>query len=381
MQDRIKSEVVSAIKDYESLNVELRDLRSASNVTAWSLTFDVFLEIRAASVEYFDPIRIMVGAFDSQSDKISYIQYLKSTNCDEFDDIKSISLHVPISIEEQTPSKSGPHIAALYASVSVGLAAIAMTAITICSYLHFRNKRRLNDLDSADDLLLIQPTGKSNIRSSDYVGTPSIVGGKSKNSDVSTLGDPIPFGVIREQSDDLSSTNESCSIEYDFKKAFLDLHSVTDSQMCGTVDDQVSATGLTLNDDDNVPSDALFPHNLKLMIALADDIVTTNEEGTLHSSNDETLSVEHEYEVIVPPGLLGMILESHTVNGRPMVNSIKPNTVLSSVVQVGDYIDAVDGVDVKMLRANEVSQLIMRKQDEVRILEFARPMKRKTYHL
>ena len=79
--------------------------------------------------------------------------------------------------------------------------------------------------------------------------------------------------------------------------------------------------------------------------------------------------------------MLGLILESHTGNGRPMVNSIKPNTVLYSVVHIGDYIDAVDGVNVKMMSANDVSRLIVKKQEEVRILEFARSMKRKTYHL
>ena len=383
VQDRIKNELVAAIQEYEALNVELRDISSSSpsNKTAWSLTFDVFMEIRAANIEYLDPIRITVGAFDSKSDKLSYIEYLKATHCDEFDDVHSVSLHVPISREEETPSKSSSQLAAIYASISVGLAAIVMTAITICCYLHFRNKRRVNDLASADNLQLIQPTSKSNTRYSRYVGTPSIVGGKSKNSDVSTLGDPIPFGIIREQNDDLSSANESCSIEYDFKKAFLDLHSVTDSQMCGTVDDQVSATGMTLNDDDVATTDLLLPQNLKLMIALADDIVTTAGDGTLNLSQDETLSVEHEYEVIVPPGMLGLILESHTGNGRPMVNSIKPNTVLYSVVHIGDYIDAVDGVNVKMMSANDVSRLIVKKQEEVRILEFARSMKRKTYHL
>ena len=181
---------------------------------------------------------------------------------------------------------------------------------------------------------------------------------------------------------DLSSTNESCSIEYDFKKAFLDAHSVTDSQMCGTVDDQVSSTGRTLDDDDDdVTTDGLLPQNLKLMIALADDIVTTADDGTLYSSRDDTLSVEHEYEVIVPPGLLGLILESHSGTGRPMVNSIKSNTALSSVVQIGDYIDAVDGLNVKMMSATEVSRLIVQLQEDVRILEFARAMKRKTYHL
>jgi C-terminal processing protease CtpA/Prc len=233
-------------------------------------------------------------------------------------------------------------------------------------------------LASADNL--IQPTRKSNIHSSGYVDTPSIIGGKSKNSDVSTLGDPIPFGVIREQHDDLSSANESCSLEYDFKKAFLDLNSITDSQICGTVDDQVSTTEMTLNDD-VVTTEGLQPQRLKLMIALADDIVTTAGDGTMYSSHDGTLSMEEEYEVIVPPGLLGLILESHIGSGRPTVNSIKPDTVLSSVVQVGDYLDAVDGINVKMMSANDVSKLIVQKQEEVRILEFARPIKHKTYHL
>ena len=63
------------------------------------------------------------------------------------------------------------------------------------------------------------------------------------------------------------------------------------------------------------------------------------------------------------------------------MNSIKPNTALFSVARVGDYIDGVDGVNVKNMTANDVSQLIVQKKEEVRVLEFSRPIRSKTFHL
>lgn len=381
IQERIKSEMASVIQDFEALHVELRDLSTSSNETAWSLTFDVFMEIRAASLNNLDPVQIFLSAFDSQSDKVSYIQYLKATYCDEFENIDSVYIYVPTVRDGPTSSdkKSGSEAAALYASLAVGLAAIVMAGITVCCYLHSRNKRRVNDLGSAE--MFKEHARKSNNDFMNYASrAPSVIGGKSKVSDVSTLGDPIPFGVIPEQNDDLSSANESCSLEYDFKKAFLDVHSTSESLMCGTIDDQVSATGMTVNDDSET-TDGFLPHKLRLMAALADDVVTTTGDGTGYSSPDEAQSVENKFEVIVPKGLLGLILESHTDNGRPIVNSIKPNTALFSVARVGDYIDGVDGVNVKNMTANDVSQLIVQKKEEVRVLEFSRPIRSKTFHL
>jgi C-terminal processing protease CtpA/Prc len=86
------------------------------------------------------------------------------------------------------------------------------------------------------------------------------------------------------------------------------------------------------------------------------------------------------FEVKVPPGLLGMVIDTPG-GGIPIVRAIKSNSVLRERVMVGDRLVAVDDVNVEHLSAVEVSSLISTKSHLHRLLVFIRPQPEKSYKL
>lgn len=351
MQERIKTEVVAALQQLESAHVKLLDVSKRTNATVLSFVFDVLMEVRSPGFDSSDAARIVLGPFDSQAERNTFSELLKSSNCSAFGSIDDFAIIVPSMAEEQAPKDSGTSSAALYAGLAVAGAAIVMMGITILSYARVRNKRRIDHHE-------LTPIYVSNPRTT----TPSVIGGKSKNSDISTLGDPIPFGATNDRNDGDVSTNESFSIEYDYKHAFLDVHSEIDSQVGISLDEQTMEAILSG----------------QMTLSMTDDIATAG--GNTGASSQPMVS-EEQFDVVVPPGVLGLILESNADDGRPTVYNIKPNSILSSIIKVGDRIESVDGEYMATMKACDVSRVIAHKQDHVRVLVFSRPTKRKTYPL
>jgi hypothetical protein len=93
--------------------------------------------------------------------------------------------------------------------------------------------------------------------------------------------------------------------------------------------------------------------------------------GSIQS--DETSTRVTEFEVIVPAGPLGIVLETDS-KGVSVVQQIKSSSPLEEEVQVGDRLIIVDGMDVTMLGAAGVSHLIRAKKDKpMRKFVFSRP--------
>jgi hypothetical protein len=71
IKERIEGEIVTIIPQYETVDVELFDVRKSSNISAFSLRFDIVVEIRSA-IQDVDVNRFIKGPFDSQNDKSTY---------------------------------------------------------------------------------------------------------------------------------------------------------------------------------------------------------------------------------------------------------------------------------------------------------------------
>jgi hypothetical protein len=76
------------------------------------------------------------------------------------------------------------------------------------------------------------------------------------------------------------------------------------------------------------------------------------------------------YDVQVPPGRIGMMLDA----GFPRVNAIKPDSIFATRnVQVGDYLVSLDEVDVRGMEPMDVSRMIvMRSKQPRRVFTFER---------
>jgi hypothetical protein len=93
--------------------------------------------------------------------------------------------------------------------------------------------------------------------------------------------------------------------------------------------------------------------------------------GSIHS--DDTSTRVTEFEVIVPAGPLGIVLETDS-KGVPVVRQIQSSSPLEEEIQVGDRLIIVNGTDVTMLGGAGVSRLIRAEKNKpMRKFVFARP--------
>jgi hypothetical protein len=168
--------------------------------------------------------------------------------------------------------------------------------------------------------------------------------GLQTDVEVSTLGDPIPqsaspdTGIVGDV-----STAGSFSLDYDYKAYYMyqDIPSITEEVSRGGGGESLSNTLLPADDD----------------------------------TFEAQYGVGDPFEVLAPAGVLGLILETNE-DGVPTINNIKPASVLANQVEIGDRLLSVDGIDVSVMLASDVSRLIAsRKEAPVRKFVFARPMK------
>lgn len=229
--------------------------------------------------------------------------------------------------------------------IGLGVAIVAILMLTgTFVYLKTRNRRRL--LDDDDEEIFDNRSIKENAKEYQYVSEIGCL----TNQEVSTLGDPIPAGT-RPFGDDLS-TLESTSLDYDYQRAFVDAQTTA-----GGVSEITDNNLLDGNDEFHAEFDS-------------------NKSPIRGSAvPDPTNYTEELYEVLAPPGVLGLIIESSKNGGYPTVHSIKRNSVLSGVVKEGDRIVSIDEQNVTEMIASDASRLIASKKDQpIRTFVFGRSM-------
>jgi len=153
--------------------------------------------------------------------------------------------------------------------------------------------------------------------------------------DVSTIGDPLPPGMAREEIQDDPTTAGNVSLPWDVQQ---DINGNTSSR---SIDDTSS----------NLVS--------------KDDCTLENQYNAVA-----------QFEVAVPAGMLGLVLESSVEDGVPIVHAIKPTSPLADLVKIGDALIKVDGIDVAYRHASDVSRLIAKRKDKpIRNFLFSRSPK------
>lgn len=349
IKDRIASEVVSVIQRYETMSVKLQNVSRASNFTSLSLTFDVVITIRSA-LQDLDAKRYIKGPFDTRSDKSSYIQFLESLGCPEFENIETLEIFVPLSnstaTENDSPNDDDSMLWIIIAG-SVGGAILLTVVATFCC--RGTNRRKINDV-AAQPL----PVGPSSRKEKLTTFTPSEIDNDDGFTDISTLGDPIITSAgTNARSDDVSTVG-STSMEYDFNRAFVDVESVVSESHKG---------GSTIGGS-----------TFRQSVVTPDDLLTVNDIVSAYSGDIQSsvFTPEVEVRIVAPPGVLGLILETSTSDGRPMVNSIKPSSCLTDLVLVGDRLISVDDENVSGMTASNVSRLIASRLDKSRVLVLKR---------
>ena len=98
------------------------------------------------------------------------------------------------------------------------------------------------------------------------------------------------------------------------------------------------------------------------------------DSTTLFTGHSARMDPGELFDVRVPAGKVGLILEEFPEDGIPIVHGVKPNSPLFGRVKQGDRLYSVDGVDCTGEQAISVAKLLKAREDaSSRILTFSRP--------
>lgn len=325
----IEREVRKVVPRLETLETMIFNPRTDVDNSAVSLIFDVLIEIRSPVLDH-DIYRYIQGPFDTQEEKDSFARFLRSTGCPQFVNVGTIDVLIPEEEMKEASVRDADPPTALIIGLSVAIAAMLLL-VAIFVFVRIRRNHKITNADVNGVTLYASDDNKGDDGYASEIGVGS-------SYDVSTLGDPLPPEVIRLPEVGDASTMGSHSLDYDFQKAYVGACSTTDSIV----------TNETCAEDSRLaPS----------LLGAEETFATTGRQ----------------FEVIAPSGLLGLILESSYEDGQPSVHSIKPNSVLAIEVEIGDRLLSVDGEDITMMQASEVSRLIASKKDQAsRVFVFSR---------
>ncbi|KAL7577624.1 hypothetical protein ACA910_015143 [Epithemia clementina (nom. ined.)] len=332
LKARIEGEIQSADESIEWLEVAMLNPSRYYDVAESALVYTLDVEIRVRTPTVHESAeRYLTEGFSSQQDQLLVLTILKSsTNCPLFANAFGFAFIITStsSLGMDPTVNSGTQGTVLIAAF---VAAIAAGAILTAIFVF----RRLV-VNSSNRTVSEVPDEENHSHVRDHEDISEI--GIEAAYEVSTLGDPPIVGPVVEPQE--TATNESFSLNYDYKPP-------------------------------------LGPHTNSCS-SLSDDY--TARSNNFVSKDDATLEAQYvsgeQFEVFAPPGSLGLILDTNS-DGVPVVTSVKTTSVLSDTVQPGDRLLAVDGLDVVLMIASDISRIIALKKDQPeRHFLFLRPAKK-----
>jgi len=335
----MENEVATVIPLFETLSVETFNVSrdSFADVQATAFFYDVRIDIRSAIIVH-NLRRYIGGPFDSREERATLVEAMRSSGCPEYESFRDVTLMLPVddpNIPGLTDSPSND--SAKTGVIAGSVAAIAAAAMLVGIFIFVRIQRRGDD-DGMDEVVfdMSQTPG---LNGNDHDIASEI--GLRTDLEVSTLGDPIPPGTFPGVGD--VSTAGSFSLDYDYKAYYQEGPSILEEDTAGYGGDSLSNLLLPADDD----------------------------------TFEAQYGAEEHFEVLAPAGVLGLILETNK-DGVPTINNIKPSSVLADQVRIGDRLLSVDGIDVSVMLASDVSRLIASKKDApTRKFVFSRPAKRR----
>jgi hypothetical protein len=293
--------------------------------------------------------RYIGGPFDSANEKNALVEIMRASTCPEYENILDLKVIYPDEVNisgasgtEKSAASPSDDSTANTGVIAGSVVAVAAAAMLFAIFIFVRMKRRQ---DYVVDEIFIDatqspgPYGAYDNGAHDNDMASEI--GLQTDLDVSTLGDPIPQTTFHGTGVGDVSTAGSFSLDYDYKVYCHDVPSITE----------------------DIPGGESLSNTLTNSLVPADD-----------DTFDAQYGAEQLFEVLAPAGILGLILETNE-DGVPTINNIKPASVLADQVQIGDRLLSVDGIDVSIMLASDVSRLIAsRKEAPLRKFVFTRQL-------
>lgn len=324
---------------------------------AMRIGVNVFLEYRSIEENVEDDPNEWVGAaFNSDEKRENFVRALRRRNSSVFGSLESVR----VSVDGETPTEANPVVTEkppeggdidfwiiLVASIGGGVCFIALLLVVFV----VMSRKSSNQKPSAKKTSTQNGPSQNNKPTSDnHLQFAAEIRCEHRADDISTLGDPV--GLMQYGIAPRDERTASVGADYDYAKH------------AGEIGRQNSAEGVR-----SLTSgmSSAFGHIKSL---LGDDDRSFEQQF-------EILDAEQRFEFQVPPGKLGMVID--TPDGSPpLVHAIKTGSVLDGKVQVGDLLISVDHQNVTDWSAIQVSKLISARSDQQRTLVFGRHNRRRT---
>jgi hypothetical protein len=342
-------------------------------------TVNVFITFNSA-----DPTPTVVvkewvkQSFNSSVDKEAFIDRLQQN--DDFKDVVQIDTRIdgdtsptqqPASVDPiETPNSPDNNNNELW--IIVGASAVGFVVILILILLVVRRGKRntisqKNSFKPSEGMTSVAETSKG----MGYAAEINV----DRQDDISTLGDPVyggPVGgMIMDEMEPRDEFTASIGPDYDYTRR-LGASSRTDSMGTNTLNNEIGSHDQTVRASEVTSFSKNGQH---LGSGPYDDEEDDDDDDVSFeeqfASNTRRSNSQDRFEVEVPPGKLGMVIDTPN-NGVPVVHAIKQESVLCDRVYVGDRLVSVDGEDVTSMTAVQVSKLISLKSDQRRLLVFLR---------
>ena len=246
--------------------------------------------------------------------------------------------------------------------IVIGASGGGLLALMSLGVLAFRRRSLLHSIGSPEDVEAVKSI-KTATQPETLLGVASEVVFE-RQDDISTLDDPV-VGVVGMSAANSVRDEQTASIgnDYDYTKQYLRAQGLSSLGDSGELSRQL-------------PGSSFSPTSSSRSSGQVSKVIGPavasffSDEGSYDQEYARD-SVEQRFEVVVPPGKLGMVID--TPGGiAPVVHAIKPDSILASAVIVGDHLLSVDGEDVTYMTAVQVSKLISLKADQQRTMEFVR---------
>lgn len=339
-------EILNATIENVVQEAETAVRRRGLQTAALQLRFDVIVEYIAGTAMNVETL--FARAFDEEKDRIQYVRELVRRDAAAFESLNQISVLgldnvAPTTVPTTTTTKEEKSLSGVLIG-SITLATLSLVA-GVCFVMILFARRRHN-AGKAERLPPDTPDESSASQKKEEQKYTNEILVDTEADDVSTLGGSILNQANATVGDEPTA---SVNLDYDFEKKQY----IVDSTDATTT--AFSAVSKSLMAGESVFED--------------DDV--SFEQQYADASNHVKRSFR-PFEVQAPPGLLGMVVDTPSNTGIPVVRAIKPDSVLAGQIQIGDRLIAVDHQDVTKMSAMEVSNLISLKQNHARVLVFVR---------
>ena len=317
-------------------------------------------------------------AFATEADRTNYV--LKFANADDpdFDSLRVVSVVTP---GEQTEPAENSNMLGIIAGTVGGV----VFAFVLAGFLFFRHRRKTKQVESKEFPVVGSSMGngvnayktkEETPASATFVPTNMFVSAAQppqvrwtneivvdpSADDVSTLGGSVLNGLHLQEGGNNGTDEPTASVnldyDYDRQQYRTDIDDIRSRSVAsGTAFTNLSKLGM--------PGESVFADDMSFEQQYADE-----DEAMLDGAVDANRRPK-PFEVRAPPGLLGMVIDTPN-GGVPVVRAIKPDSILTGRVQIGDRLISVDHQDVTSMSALEVSNLISVRSNRQRLLVFVR---------